>query len=173
LTEALECVTADEVRSLMQHREPRRPLPLFSEEFVILDSPAATKAEAIKTLCDILYVTGRTDSPRQVEDAIWQREAVYSTGVGHQFAIPHCKTGAVAANSLCILRSQHPIPWGDDGAAVNVIILLAIRDNDQATEHLKIISRLARLLMHETFRENLASAKTPAAMTEFLAAQIG
>lgn len=173
LTEALECVTADEVRSLMQHREPSRPLPLFSEEFVVLDSPAATKAEAIKTLCDILYVTGRTDSPRQVEDAIWQREAVYSTGVGHQFAIPHCKTGAVAANSLCILRSQLPIPWGDDGAAVSVIILLAIRDNDQATEHLKIFSRLARLLMHETFRENLASAKSPAAITEFLAAQIG
>jgi fructose-specific PTS system IIA-like component len=173
LTESLECMTADDVRSLMQQRQPGRAIPLFAEEFVVLDSPAATKAEAIKTLCDILYVTGRTDSPRQVEEIIWQREAVYSTGFGHGFAFPHCKTDAVAANSLCILRSRQPIPWADDGAAVNVVILLAIRDNDQAAEHLKIISRLARLLMHETFRENLASAKSPAAMTEVLAAQIG
>jgi fructose-specific PTS system IIA-like component len=173
LTDALDCTTADEVRTLMQQREPRRPIPLFAEEFVVLDSRAATKAEAIKTLCDTLYVTGRTDSPRQIEDAIWKREAVYSTGFGYGCAIPHCKTGAVAANSLCILRSQEPIPWGDDGASASVIILLALRDNDEAAEHLKIISRLARLLMHETFRENLISVKTPAAMTAFLAEQIG
>ncbi len=173
LTETLECMTADEVRSLLLHRELRRPIPLFAEEFVVLDSPAATKAEAIKTLCDTLYVTGRTDNPRQVENAIWQRESAYSTGIGHGFAIPHCKTGVIAANSLCVLRSRQPIPWGGDGATVNVVILLAIRENDQAAEHLKIMSRLARLLMHEDFRENLASAKSAAAMTEFLAAQIG
>jgi fructose-specific PTS system IIA-like component len=173
LTDSLECTTADEVRSLMQQREPRRPIPLFAEEFVVLDSPAATQAEAIKTLCDILYVAGRTDSPRQVEDAIWQREAVYSTDACLGFDIPHCKTGAITANSLCVLRSQRPIPWGDDGATVSIVILLAIRDNDQATDHLKIISRLARLLMDESFRENLVSAKSPAAMTEFLAKQIG
>jgi multiphosphoryl transfer protein len=173
LTEALDCMTADEVRTLMQQHDVRRPLPLFAEEFVVLDSPAATKAEAIKTLCDILYVTGRTDSPSQIENAIWEREAVYSTAFGHGFAMPHCKTSAVAANTLCILRSQQPISWSDDGTAVNVVILLAIRDNDQAAEHLKIVSRLARLFMDETFREKLASAKSPAAMTEFLAAQNG
>jgi fructose-specific PTS system IIA-like component len=172
LTEALDCMSADEVRALLQQREPRRPLPLLAEEFVFLDSLAATRAEAIKTLCDILYVTGRADSPRQIEDAIWRREAVYSTGFGHGFAIPHCKSGAVAANSLCILRLRHPIPWGDGDAGVNVVVLLVIRENDQAAESLKIISRLARLLMDETFRKDLASAKSPAAMTEFLAAQI-
>ncbi len=172
LTEALECTTGDEIRCLMQQRQLSRPVPLFTEEAVVFDSPAATKSEAIKALCDILYVTGRTDSPRQVEDAIWQREAAYTTGIGHGFAIPHCKTGAVTANSLCILRSRQAIPWAESGADVNVVILLAIRDDEQAVEHLKIISRLARLLMHETFREKLVSTESAAAMAEFLTAQL-
>jgi fructose-specific PTS system IIA-like component len=157
----------------MQQREVRRPIPLLAEDLVIHNSPAATQAEAIKTLCDTLYVAGRTDQPIQIENAVWQRETAYSTGIGHGFAIPHCKTRAIAANSLCVLQSKQPIPWGDGGVAVNVVILLAIRENDQAAEQVKLISRLAQLLMDETFREVLASPKSPAALTEFLSAQIG
>ncbi len=133
LTETLECATSDDVRGLLQQREVRRPIPLLAEELVVTECPASTKQEAIKTLCDTLYVTGRTDSPGQIENAIWQRETVYSTGIGHGFAIPHCKTCAVAANSLCVLRPKQPISWARRRRYVEFVIMLAIRDNDQAT----------------------------------------
>ncbi len=172
VTDALECLTADEVRDLIEKRDLRRPLPLVAEDLVFFDSPAVTKAEAIKTLCDALYVTGRTDSPSQIENAVWLREEGYSTEVEHGFAIPHCKVGNIAANSLCVLKSRQPIAWGNEGTAVSFVVLLAIRDNVEASEHLRIISRLARLMMDDTFRENLTSVASPAALSEFLMAQI-
>ena len=35
-------------------------------------------------------VAGRTDRPRDVEEAVWAREETYSTGLGFGFAVPHC-----------------------------------------------------------------------------------
>jgi mannitol/fructose-specific phosphotransferase system IIA component (Ntr-type) len=53
------------------------------------------------------------------------REAVYSTGFGYGFAIPHCKTRAVTANSVAMLKLRNPVPWGSlDGQPVRVILLL-------------------------------------------------
>jgi multiphosphoryl transfer protein len=173
VAEAIECLTAAEVRGVMEQYELRRPLSLFAEELVFLDSTVTTSAEAIKTLCDAIYVTGRSDNPSQIENAIWLRENAYSTGLGCGFAFPHCKTGAISANSVCVLRARQPIPWGNDGVAVNAVILLAIRDNEQAGEDLKIISNLARLLMDDSFHDAFASINSPAAMIEFLAAQLG
>lgn len=173
LTDALECLTADDVRALMEKRDVRNPLPLVAEDLVFFDSPAVTKAEAIKTLCDALYVSGRTDSPSQIENAVWLREEGYSTEVGLGFAIPHCKVGNIAANSLCVLKSREPIAWGNEGAPVSFVVLLAIRDTVEAGEHLNIMSGLARLMMDEAFRENLASADSPEAMARFLTEQIG
>lgn len=38
------------------------------------------------------------------------REAVYSTGFGYGFAVPHCKTRAVTANSVAMLKLRNPVP---------------------------------------------------------------
>ena len=46
---------------------------------------------------DAMFIAGRVDSPAELEEAIWQREDVYSTGFGHGFAVPHCKSQAVKA----------------------------------------------------------------------------
>ena len=89
-----------------------------------------------------------------MEDAVWARESVYSTGLIHGFAIPHCRTDAVSANSIGILRLERPIEWGS-GSPVRMVILLAIRESGQNGLHMKVFSKLARKLMDEKFRERL------------------
>jgi len=54
---------------------------------------------------------GRTKNPHMVEETVWQREQVYSTGFGHGFAMPHCKTNAVRSNSLVLLKLRAPVAW--------------------------------------------------------------
>ena len=139
-----------------------------------MDSVAVTKAEAIKEICDCLYVTGRAEHPRAVEAAVWKREEdEYSTGFGHGFAIPHCKSDAVSANSLAVLKLRQPVEWGStDGLPVSVVILLAIRESDRAAAHLKILSRLARQLMHEEFRERLLGERDAAGLVDFVIGRI-
>lgn len=166
---ALTCGTADEVHRLIEEFVAQRPTPLIEPELILIESESATKAEAIKEVVDQLYTLGRTDQPRVVEDAIWQREAVYSTGFGHGFAIPHCKTNAIAANSLVLLKLRQPVTWGSlDGQPVCVVMLLVVRETDQVNGHMKIFSRLARRVMHEDFREQLVREKNPATLCALL-----
>jgi fructose-specific PTS system IIA-like component len=171
---AVSCPTGEDVAALLEQSAAREMAPLLETDLVLLDSEAVTKAEAVKEICDQLYVTGRADCPRDVEEAIWRRESAYSTGFGHGFAIPHCKTSAVSAHSLAMLKLRQPIPWDSvDGQPVSVVLLLAIRESDQATAHLKIFSRLARQLMHEDFREQLFQARDASTLVGLLRNSLG
>jgi PTS system fructose-specific IIA component len=98
-----------------------------------------------------------------VEDAVWRREETYSTGIGFGVAIPHCKSSAVHASSIAFLRPAQPFLWAaDDDEPVNMVILLAINDTAPGDEHLRIIAKLSRRLMHEEFRQKLLEAPAAA-----------
>lgn len=169
LESALKCAGADEVVALLEQFMVRHGVPLLDPELVIFDAEVATKEEAIKLAVDQLFVLGRTEEPRGVEEAVWQREAVYSTGFGRGFAIPHCKTNAVQSNSLVLIKPRAPVAWNSlDGQPVRVMILLAIRESNAATEHMKIFSRLARLVMDGQFCARLEQEKDAAALCAFL-----
>lgn len=173
LESALKCGTAGEVTALLDKYSARHTLPLLAPELVVVRADAVTKEEAIKRGVDLLYVHGRTEDPHALETAIWQREATYSTGFGHGFAMPHCKSDVVSANSLVLLKFPQPIPWNSvDEEPVRLMILSAIREGDGATEHLKIMSALARQLMHEEFRAALERELDPAALCDLLKSEI-
>jgi len=168
VTHALSCSTADEVSWLLHEVCSRRLLPLVDSDLILVESAGSSKEEVIKKMVDQLYVTRRTDQPNLVEHAIWQRESVYSTGFGHGFAIPHCKTSAVSADSLVMLKLRQPVAWGSlDGEPVSVLLLLVVRDalpaaeNGNANGHMKIFSRLARCIMHQEFRDQLLNEHCP------------
>jgi fructose-specific PTS system IIA-like component len=147
---------------------------LLDAELVVLDSPAATKDEAIEELVDALFCAGRTDRPIALEDAVWAREAVYSTGLGHGFAIPHCKSDAIASNSIAVARLRRPLPWGSvDEEPVRCAILLAVRESDDDGSHMKVFSKLARRLMHEEFRERMLAAPDRDSVLSCLAEELG
>ena len=169
LKDALQCTTAEEVAELLDDFSVRHSAPLLGEELIVVNADAATKEEAIKRAVDLLYIHGRTEQPRVLEEAIWEREANYSTGFGHGFAIPHCKNAAIQANSLVLLKLRQPVPWNSsDDKPVSVVILLVIREFDGAAEHMKIISTLARQIMHEDFRASLEQASDAAALCALL-----
>jgi phosphoenolpyruvate-protein phosphotransferase len=171
---ALKCATVEEVSKLLDEFSAQHSLPLLTPEMIVLDADAATKEEAIKRGVDLLYIHGRTEQPRILEDAIWQRESTYSTGFGQGFAIPHCKSSAINANSLVVLKFAQPVPWDSlDGNPVGVVILMVIRDSDGATEHMKIISALARQVMHEEFRASMEQENDPTKLCAFLKSKMG
>ena len=154
LARAMHCDTAAEVEALLHSAEPASAAePLFSTSLVTLRSDSRNKDEAIREMVDSLYAAGRIEDPQRMEDAVWARESVYATGLGHGFAIPHCKTDAVSANSIGILKLEQPVEWGSlDGNPVRMVILLALRESGQNGMHMKVFSRLARKLMDEKFR---------------------
>jgi phosphoenolpyruvate-protein phosphotransferase len=175
LEHALACHTAPEVEDLLAaFRAPVATRSLLERELITLGSDSGTKEEAIEEIVDAFSATGRTKRPRELEEAVWAREAAYSTGLGHGFAIPHCKTDAVTASSIGVVRLERPIEWGSvDGRAVRCVILLAIRESDPDDTHMKVFAKLARKLVHEEFRERMLAAAHPEAVLQCLAEELG
>jgi fructose-specific PTS system IIA-like component len=166
LDQAMACGRVEEVEELLgQTLRMTAQQPLLDQELVLFDIEGECKEDAIGEIVDAFFVSGRTDNPQQVEEAIWAREEVYSTGMGHGFAIPHCKTDSVSSSSIGILKLKRPIEWGSlDGEPVRMVILMAMRESDPGNAHLQVLSRLARKLMHEEFREKLLQSKDARAL---------
>jgi len=163
LDRAIQCDSAAEVECLLDSAaRVEIAEPLLSSALVSLRSDSRDKDEAIRELIDSLYAAGRTEDPRRMEEAIWARESVYSTGLGHGFAVPHCMNDAVSVNSIGILKLDQAIEWGSlDGQPVKMVILLAIRESGPNGLHMKIFSRLARKLMDDEFRGRLLGIEDP------------
>jgi fructose-specific PTS system IIA-like component len=169
LDAALDCATVEGVETKLENFAIGQSAPLLDPELMIPDADAATKEEAIKLAVDKLFVMGRVRDSRAVEEAVWQREQTYTTGFGHGFAIPHCKSNAVQSHSLVLIKLRTPVPWGSlDNQPVRVVILLAIGGTDAATEHMKLLAKLARKLMDEEFRSTLEQLADSEAICGFL-----
>jgi fructose-specific PTS system IIA-like component len=173
LGKALSCTTANDVSVLLDDFNSQGSAPLIVPEMVIVDSDATTKEEAIKQAADQLYVLGRTEDSRAIEEAVWRREQTYSTGFGQGFAIPHCKTNAIRFNSLVLLKLKSPVKWNSlDGQSVRVMILFAVRDTNSATEHMKVFAKLARQIIDEDFRLSLINENNVPALCGILASLV-
>jgi fructose-specific PTS system IIA-like component len=151
---------------------------IISADLIEIGADAATKEEAIKAATDLLYIAGRTERPREVEEAVWAREETYSTGLGFGFAVPHCKSDSIAAPSLAVLKLASAVEWGsNDGLPVSVVLLLAVPKMEAAgggsAGHMKVFATLARRLMHEEFRHLLGSAADAASMEACLKKELG
>ncbi|MGH7132024.1 MAG: phosphoenolpyruvate--protein phosphotransferase [Phycisphaerales bacterium] len=175
LDEVATCRDVEQVEKLLAGSSWRSGVTESILDPAMIDTgeTAATKEEAIKAAVDLLFVAGRTENPRQVEEAVWAREQTYSTGLGYGFAVPHCKTDAVSSPSLVAVKLTHPIEWGSmDGRPVQTVLLLAIPASDTTGAHMKVFAKLARRLMHDSFRDQLTAASDPKALEACLRTEL-
>jgi fructose-specific PTS system IIA-like component len=176
LDQAVACDSAEQVDAMQADRLYQAVgRSVVDVNLVDIDADCLNKEEAIKYAADILFLDRRTDNPVGLEKDFWNREEIYSTGLGHGFAIPHCKTKHIASDSICVFRLRQPVAWGAiDNSPVAVVIAMAIRDTDKTGDtHMKIFSRLARNIMHEAFREKIRTASSKAEMVSFLCDKLG
>ncbi len=161
LQNAMSCASSREVGEMIRDFNNRSlDLEVIAPELIRLGSASRSADEAIKELCDLLELGGRVENASALEEAVWKREETYATDLGFGFAIPHGKAAAVKTSSIAFLRPARPIRWSGKGTApVRAVLLIAIPENLKGEDHLRLIARLSRRLMHEDFREMLLSAK--------------
>jgi fructose PTS system EIIBC or EIIC component len=96
----------------------------------------------------------------KVRDAVMEREKIMSTGVGKGFAIPHGKTNAVNDILAAFGKTNSPIEYDSlDGHPVYLVFLLVGKDN-LVSKHIKLLSRISRMMNKDEFREKLIDAKS-------------
>ncbi len=133
----------------------------LDERSVATSLPGTTKEEIINALVEMVATSPKVLDKEKVRKAIFDREEITSTGVGNGFAIPHGKTEAVSDIVASFAVTANPIPYQSmDNLPVRLVFLLVGKDN-LVGPHIKLLSRIARLMNREDFRNRLLGLSTP------------
>jgi fructose-specific phosphotransferase system IIA component len=146
---------------------------LTNPSLVTVNLTATERREAIEELAKLLEADGRvTDVPTYV-GAVWAREEeTGGTGMESGIAIPHAKSPAVARASVAFGRSGAGVDFGaEDGSAADLIFLIAAPEGADDL-HVRVLSRLARRLIHEQFRTALREADSPEAVYDIVRKEV-
>ena len=134
-------------------------MDLMSASTVVLDAACKTKEDVVALMADAMDADGRLVDRDAYVGAVFQREEEFSPAIGFGVATPHAKTDAVRVASLGFVRLAEPMPW--DGEEVSMVFQIAVPMADAGDRHLQILAQVSRHLIHEDFRQRLASAQTP------------
>lgn len=139
---------------------------ILTEQVVRTQLEGSTKEEILNAVIDLAAASEKVLDKDKVRTAIFEREKIMSTGVGSGFAIPHGKTEAVADIVGAFAVTAKPIDYQSlDEQPVRIVFLLVGRDN-MVGPHIKLLSRISRLMNKEEFRNKLLEAPSPAAVME-------
>ncbi|MFH0736227.1 MAG: PTS sugar transporter subunit IIA [bacterium] len=132
---------------------------ILNEKMILPDLQGTTKLEVINELVDLLKGDERVDDLEELRRAVLDREKIMSTGVGKGFAIPHAKTDAVNDMIAAFGKTTKFVEYEAlDEQPVHLVFLLVGKENYVAP-HIKLLSRISRMMNKEEFREDLLAAK--------------
>jgi len=133
---------------------------LLDLKYILTEFKSEDKDNVINELVDLLKGDSRIIDLEEVRKCVFEREEKMSTGVGKGFAIPHGKTNSVTDILAAFGKSETPIEYNSlDGEPVHLIFLLIGKENLVA-KHIKLLSRISRLMNNEEFRKKLVNASS-------------
>jgi PTS system nitrogen regulatory IIA component len=135
---------------------------LLAQDAVLPALKANSKKQLLQELAEkAADVTGLPE--REIFDVILQRERLGSTGVGNGIAIPHGKLTRLDRIVGVFARLARPVDFEAlDDQPVDLVFLLLAPEGAGA-DHLKALSRIARVLRDGTVVEKVrASTSAPA-----------
>ncbi len=135
---------------------------LLVKNRMILDLKAKNKAEAINELAGCLEGAEEVIDLTQFLKDVFERESLSTTGIGHNIAIPHARTDAVADFVIVFGRSKSGIEFASlDNEPVNLVFLMGTPNGKGVNNYLKILAKLTRLLSKEDLKTLFYEAETP------------
>mgnify|MGYP005842512597 CR=1 FL=1 len=133
---------------------------LLHKDFILPNLKSTSKEDVINELIDLFKNDSRVIDVKKVREAVLDRERIMSTGVGKGFAIPHGKTNAVNEILAAFGKTNKPIDYQAlDNKPVDLVFLLVGKD-DMVSTHIKLLSRISRMMTKDDFREKLRLAKS-------------
>ncbi|MEY3385384.1 MAG: hypothetical protein RIR53_195 [Bacteroidota bacterium] len=118
------------------------------------------KADCLRKVVDVVGATGKVKDVEHFHSVIVERERLMSTGIGNAVALPHGKTDVVDESIMAVATLATPIDYDSlDDKPVSIVILL-VGPEGSVGQHLRLLSRISRLVGSEQFRSSLLTAKS-------------
>lgn len=136
----------------------------LKESCVLAELKGGTKEEALGELAHALKDAGAVEDEAETLRVILEREKLGSTGIGDGIAIPHGKMKGLKGILCAFGRSKEGIPFDAvDKKPVRIVFLL-LAPEDSAGQHLKMLSRISRILRDQAFRNKLTGEGNASAL---------
>jgi mannitol/fructose-specific phosphotransferase system IIA component (Ntr-type) len=133
---------------------------LLDEDVVKVGLESRDKEECFEELIDLLVRAGRIESRDGPLEAIRQREAQGTTGIGNGVAVPHGKHPSVGQLTAVMGTSVDGIEFDAvDSEPVHLVFLLLATGNDPGP-HVRALAEIGRLLQIPGFYRKVREAKT-------------
>jgi len=134
---------------------------VLSLDLIKVPLAAKDKYAAIEELVDLLHKNKKIDDKAPLLQAVLNREATRSTGIGQGLAVPHGKCKGLACLVMAVGKPAVPMDFESvDNQPVNLIVLLG-SDLDQTGPHIQALARISRFMMMPSFQKQIERAKTP------------
>jgi len=127
---------------------------------IVTDLRAATRDDAIREMVESLIGSGQLASEDRddVIKAILRREALGTTGIGHNIAIPHTRFPRVPHLFGTLAISKAGINFESiDGEPAHVLMMI-ISPPDRPGDHLRALENVAKAMQNEQYVKSLRSA---------------
>jgi len=133
---------------------------VLKQEYIKIPLIGKDRDSTIEQLIDTLSGMNIIASKRPVFDAVLEREKLMTTGVGNGIAIPHCKHKD--SPEFAVSLGVHP--GGIDFQAIDKkpvkIVFLLVGPEHNPGLHIKLLSRISRLMSNEELRNQLQKCKS-------------
>lgn len=128
---------------------------LLDPQSVLPNLEVSNKAEILERLVSSLEGKVSAEESEKILEAVKEREGIMSTGVGKGLAIPHGKTPAIEQTYAAFAVLKEPIEYeAIDHKPVKMVFLLAGPQSSNSL-HIKMLSRISRLMNNSDFRNRL------------------
>lgn len=131
------------------------------DQTVLLNVDSKSRQDVFTLIAEEAVKQGYGDNKENILLGLKNREKEGTTGMMDGFSIPHAKSKSILKASLIILKLNKGIEWDSmDGEKIEFVISLLIPEEEKGTSHLKLLSKVARLLMKADAKNDLKQAKT-------------
>ncbi|WP_392561108.1 PTS sugar transporter subunit IIA [Orbus sturtevantii] len=146
---------------------------ILPTELVFLDVATVNKQKNDVLQLIAKEIAAKTNlSAAQINQGLLAREALSTTGFGSGFAIPHTKSN-INEGIVAFFRFTDEVEWQSlDEKPVKNAITLIMPEKDNDNMHLKMIAKLARLLVHDDFIDELNQCQSKQSVSDLLALKL-
>lgn len=133
---------------------------ILSEKIIKVDLECTDKDDAINKIIELASRSGLMLDIDKVKECVFEREKLVSTGVGKEFAIPHGKTDEIKDIVAAFAILKNPIDFDSIDLEPVKFIFLIVGKESLLNAHIKLLSRISRLMNKDDFRKRLEEAKS-------------
>ncbi len=134
-------------------------IDLLTPESILPDMQAANKKGALEELAKTLVPGSDGLELSKVMEVLLDRERLGSTGIGDNIAIPHGKLPQLSHLVLSFGRSLKGVDFDSMDGKPSHLFFMLLAPANSAGLHLKALAKISRMLMSQTFRDNLMKAE--------------